>query len=137
MVILVVWYRRRVGSFHVDKNHPKASVEVDNDLYGFTRHQDMDDTKQPGNRYVYNTPSPQNSGIADNPLYGDEHKSSGIADNPLYGDEHKSVPANNPMHGESNSPADAQETEITYSNVNTDTRTIQTGIDSEYAYCKY
>ena len=122
VVILVVWYRRRVGSFHVDKNHPKASIEVDNDLYGFTRHQDMDDTKQPGNRYVYSTPSPQNSGIADNPLYGDEHKG---------------VPANNPMHGESNSPADAQETEITYSNVNADTRTIQTGIDSEYSYCKY
>ena len=121
-MILVVWYRRRVGSFHVDKNHPKASVEVDNDLYGFTRHQDMDDTIQPGNRYVYNTPSPQNGGMADNPLYGDEHKSA---------------PANNPMHGESYSPADAQETEITYSNVNVDTRTIQTGIDSEYAYCKY
>ena len=111
-----------MGSFHVDKSHQKASVEVDNDLYGFTRQQDMHDANQPENRYEYNTPGAHDAVQADNPLYGDEHKD---------------VSANNPMYGGSNAPAGAQEADVTYSNINFDNRTIQMGTDSDYSYCKH
>ena len=106
-----------MGKFHVDKTHEKAGLEVDNDLYGFSRQQDIgvdDDTKQPQGDYEYNTPDAQGAVAANNPVYDSEHQN---------------VPANNPMYGDSGGDA-------TYTNVNFDTRKVQMGTDSEYSYCK-
>ena len=120
MVLLVVWYRRRTGKFHVEKSQ-QACFEVDNDLYGFTRqHEDLnvtnggsDETNKLQNHYEYNEQ-------AINPLYKSEHRDVQV--NTLCSDSHT----------EGTETADA-----VYSNIDTDTRTTQLTTDDDYSYCKH
>lgn len=95
VVVLVVWYQRKMNKFNVEKS-AKATVAVDNDLYGFTRYQDSDvtnNTKQPLNHYVYNS---QESVQTDDLVYDSE--CPGVqADNPMYSTEHRNVKTDNPM----------------------------------------
>ena len=127
MVVLVVWYRKRRGKFHVEKSQ-QACVEIDNDLYGFNRqHEDVNVNSgsgsinsKPQNDYEYDTSNDQQAVQADNPMYDSEHRDAQV-NNPLYG----------------GAQADTQKTDAVYSNIDTDTRKIQMNADDDYAYCKH
>lgn len=119
VVVLVVLYRKRMGKFQVEKSH-QAHVEVDNDLYGFTRqHEDLNVT---------------DGGSGTNKLQNYEYDEQAI--NPLYKSGHRDVQANYTLYGESQT-AGTETADTVYSNIDTDTRKIQLNTDDEYSYCKH
>ena len=115
-----MWFRKKIGKFHIEKSG-QASIEVDNDLYGFNKQRDVDDmdSKQPEDHYEeFNTPNVE-AVQADNPMYGNHQ---GQANNPLYG---------------TNTQGGSLNTNETYSNINFDTRKVQMDSEPEYSYCKF
>ena len=125
MVVLIVWYRKRTGKFHVEKSK-QAQFEVDNDLYGFSRqHEDVNvnggsETSKPQN-YEYDTSNEQEAVQANNPMYDSEHRDLQV----------------NPLYGDSNAQDGTPTADAVYSNIGTDTHKIQMDTDNDYAYCKH
>ena len=119
-MVLVLWYRKRMGKFHVKESN-QAALEVNNDLYGFNRkHEENNRTGQPEDHYAYDT-------------LNKEQLEATQANNPLYDSDLRDVQGNQ-LHDDSNAQA---ATDAVYSNVETNTKRIQMDADTGYAYCKH
>ena len=122
VVVLVLWYRRRMGKFRVKESN-QAALEVDNDLYGFNgKHEESNGTGQPEDHRAYDTFTEQQL-----------EASNSSANNPMYDSDMRDIRQGNQLHDDSNAQA---ATDAVYSNIENNASKKQMDADTEYAYCK-